>query len=118
MEQFFPQIQVKTKKKGLHQQWNTFVPRFQVDTCTLRCTPESIYWGGGDADVDHTQTIGGDTAKLLGGIYSPIPPPGFGTSVHKTKHDFSNHQYLGQVPSQCILLIGKYLNAKHVLLYY
>ena len=31
---------------------------------------------GGDADVDHTQTIGGDTVKLLGGIY---PPPGFGT---------------------------------------
>ena len=28
---------------------------------------------GGDADVDHTQTIGGDTAKLLGG-YIPHPP--------------------------------------------
>ena len=26
-----------------------------------------------DADVDHTQTIGGDTAKLLGG-YIPLPP--------------------------------------------
>ena len=26
----------------------------------------SNYWG--DADVDHSQTIGGDTAKLLGGI--------------------------------------------------
>ena len=32
---------------------------------------------GGDANVDHTQTIGGDTVKLLGG-YIP-PPPGFGT---------------------------------------
>ena len=30
---------------------------------------------GRDADVDHTQTIGGDTVKLLGGIY----PPGFVT---------------------------------------
>ena len=30
---------------------------------------------GGDADVKYTQTIGGDTAKLLGGI----SPPGFGT---------------------------------------
>ena len=29
----------------------------------------------GDADVDHTQTIGGDTVKLLGGHI----PPGFGT---------------------------------------
>ena len=27
---------------------------------------------GGDANVDHTQTIGGDTVKLLGGY---IPPP-------------------------------------------
>ena len=26
---------------------------------------------GGDADVDHNQTIGGDTIKLLGGIYPP-----------------------------------------------
>ena len=28
---------------------------------------------GGDADKDHTQIIGGNTVKLLGGIY----PPGF-----------------------------------------
>ena len=27
----------------------------------------------GDADVDHTQIIGGDTVKLLEGIYPPIP---------------------------------------------
>ena len=26
----------------------------------------------GDADVDHSQTIGGDTAKLLGVIYPPL----------------------------------------------
>ena len=35
---------------------------------------------GGDADVDHTQTIGGDIVKLLGGY---IPPPGFGTPESK-----------------------------------
>ena len=29
----------------------------------LRRRPESNYWG--DADVDHTQIIGGDTVKLL-----------------------------------------------------
>ena len=29
----------------------------------------------GDADVDHTQIIGGSTVKLLGGYI----PPGFGT---------------------------------------
>ena len=28
---------------------------------------------GGDADIDHTQIIGGDTVKLLGGYI----PPGF-----------------------------------------
>ena len=26
---------------------------------------------GGDADEDHTQIVGGDTVKLLGGIYPP-----------------------------------------------
>ena len=32
----------------------------------------SNYWG--DADVDHSQTIGEDTAKLLGGCIPPISP--------------------------------------------
>ena len=48
-----------------------FFPEFKW-TPTLRCTPESNYWR--DADVDHTQTIGGDTVKLLGEIYPPDPP--------------------------------------------
>ena len=65
---FFSEIQVKTKKKGLHQNWNTFSHEFRWAP-TLRCTPESNYWG--DADVDHTQTIGGDTVKLLGGYILP-----------------------------------------------
>ena len=43
----------------------------------VQCTPIQII--GGDAEVDHSQTIGGDTAKLLGGYISPIPP-GFGTT--------------------------------------
>ena len=32
---------------------------------------------GGDADVDHTQIIGGDNVKLLGRIIYPPIPPGF-----------------------------------------
>ena len=28
---------------------------------------------GGDADLDYTQTIGGDTVKLSGGYILPIP---------------------------------------------
>ena len=37
---------------------------------------------GGDAEVDHTQIIGRDTVKLLGG-YIPPSPPGFGTPDYK-----------------------------------
>ena len=89
------------QKKGLHQKRNSFFPKFNWRpkkrkkkvftkngtllfpkfkwTPTLRGTPESNHWE--DADVDHTQTIGGDTAKLLGEIIPPPPPPGFGIPV-------------------------------------
>ena len=40
---------------------------------------------GGDADVDHTQIIGGDNVKLLGRIYPPITP-GFGTPASEGTH--------------------------------
>ena len=39
----------------------------------------------GDADVDHSQTIGGDTAKFLG----DISPPCFGTTAHSTRSIFT-----------------------------
>ena len=76
MEHFVFRIQVKTKKKkekkGLHQKWNTFFPQIQVDTYA-QCTQESNYWE--DADVDHTQIIGGIQSNFWAG-YIP-PPPGF-----------------------------------------
>ena len=75
MEHFFPQIQVKTKKKGLRQKWNTFFPEFQW-TPTLRCTPESNYWGGCRCRP-YTQTIGGIQSNYWG----DISPRGFGTPV-------------------------------------
>ena len=56
------------QKKVFSKNKTLFSPKSSVDTYTLRCTPESNYWGGG-ADVDHTQTIGGNTFKLLEGIY-------------------------------------------------
>ena len=63
MEQFFPRIQVKTKnKKGLHQRWNTFFPN---SSAHLRSNAHQSQINGGMKDVDHTQTIGGDTVKLL-----------------------------------------------------
>ena len=68
MEHFFPQIQVKTKKKRSSTRIEHFFPQIYM----LTCTPIQII--GGDADVDHSQTIGRDTAKLLGRIY---PPPLF-----------------------------------------
>ena len=78
MEHFFPRIQVKTKKKGLQQQWNAFFPEFKWRPA-LRCTPESNYWG--DADVDHIQIIGGIQSNYWG----DISPPGFGTPVSMTR---------------------------------
>ena len=54
-----------------------FFPEFKW-TPTLRCTPESNYWR--DADVDHTQTIGGIQSNYWG-RYIPRSPPGFGTPI-------------------------------------
>ena len=88
VEHFFPQIQVKTKKKDLHHKWNTFFLNSGEDqkkrsssimehvfspnsSGHLRSDPHQSHIIGGDADVDHTQTIGG---RLFGGIYPPIPP--------------------------------------------
>ena len=58
------------QKKVFTRNETLFFSEFK-STPTLKCTPESNYWG--DADVDHTQTIGGDTVKLLGGCIPPIP---------------------------------------------
>ena len=55
-----------------------FFPRIQVEACAQIQTRVKLL--GGDADVDNTQIIGGDTVKLLGGYISPSSP-GFGTPV-------------------------------------
>ena len=77
MEDFFPQIQVKTKKKGLHQKWNAFFPRIEVETCAQVQTTAKLL--GGDADIDHTQINGGIQSNYWGGYIPPTLPPGFGT---------------------------------------
>ena len=78
MEHFFPRIQVKYKKKVLHQKWNTF---FSPNSSTnLRSDPHQSQIIGGDADENHTQIVGGYTVKLLGGILYPPSPPGIGTT--------------------------------------
>ena len=90
MEHFFPQIQVKTKKKKRSSSKieHIFPPNSGEDqnkkkkvfsenrsltffpTFTLRWT--SIQNVGGDADVDHSQTIGGDTAKIPLLVLAPL----------------------------------------------
>ena len=67
---FFPRIQEKLKKKGLHHKWKTFFPNSSEDQ---RSDSDQSQIIGGDAAAGHTQNIGGDTLKLLGGIYPPSP---------------------------------------------
>ena len=97
MEHFLPRIQVKTKKKnftknrtlfspnsgkdtkkkGLHQTWDTFFPQIQVETCAQMHTRVKLLEGM------RMETI----LNLLGGIQSNYSggqsPPGFGTSACK-----------------------------------
>ena len=51
--------------------------RLRRNYSDLRCQPLSKTIRG-DANVAHSQIIGGDAVKLLGDI-SPHSPPGFGT---------------------------------------
>ena len=70
MKHFFPKFRLRPKKIKIFTKNGTlFFPRIKVDTFAQMYTRVKLL--GGDADVDHTQTIGGDTVKLLRGIYSP-----------------------------------------------
>ena len=71
-EHFFPRIQVKTKKKSLHQQWNTFFsPKSSGD---LR---SDAYQGVKLLEGIQMKTILkllGGYSQIIWGIYPPIPP--------------------------------------------
>ena len=74
MEHFFPQIQVKTKKKMSSPKMEHFFLQIQVDTYSQM--PTRVKLLGGDADVDHRLLkLLGEIIKLLGGIYLSHPPP-------------------------------------------
>ena len=76
MEHFFPRIQVKTKKqkKGLHQKWNTYFSRIQVQTCAQMHTRVKLLEG---MQMTTKLNLLGDTVKIGGYI-----PPGFRTTAH------------------------------------
>ena len=71
MEHFFFPNLGEDQKKGLHQQWNTFFPKFKW-TPTLRCTPESNYWGG--CRCWPYSSYWGGYSQIIGGINPPNPP--------------------------------------------
>ena len=80
MEHFFPPISGEDQKKRSSLQIEHFFsPKFRSDANRFkilggrRCGPFSNYWG--------------DTAKLLGGIYPPHPPPPPGF-----RHPWINYQ--------------------------
>ena len=72
----------KTKKKGLHHKWKTFSPN---SSGQLRSNAHQSQIIGGNADVGHSDTIGGHTAKLLG-EYILLSPPGFGIPAYDNLH--------------------------------
>ena len=99
MEHFFPQIQVKTnKKKSSPKVEQIFSPN---SSGHLRSDAHQSQIIEGNADADHTQTIGGNTAKLLGGysqIIGGIYPPQISAPLAEClRKDFPNKLY---VPKQ------------------
>ena len=89
LEHFFPRIQVKTKKK-IFTNNGTLFPQIQVKTKKKVFTKYETLFSpnlsghlrsdalqsqiieGGMQDVEILKLLGGDTVKLLGGIYPPI----------------------------------------------
>ena len=100
------------QKKGLRQKWTTFFslssgedqkkvftktgalfsPNSSGDLRSDAHQSQSIGW---DADVDHTQIIGGDRVKLLGG-YIPPSLPVFGIPARRTNY-FSLRGHILQI---------------------
>ena len=62
----------KDQKKGLSKKWNPFFPEFKW-TPTLKCTPDSNYWGG--CIRRPYSNYEGGYSQIIGG-YIPL---GFGT---------------------------------------
>ena len=77
------------QKKRSSARIEHFFPKF-----TLRCKPIQII--GGDAEVDHSQTIGGIQPNYWGDISLP---PGFGTTAIATRKIQRTFSFLLQASS-------------------
>ena len=76
MEHFFPQIQMKTKKKGLHQKWNAFFPQIQVKAKKQRSSSKIEHFSPNfRSDIHPFKLLGGGYSQIIGGIYPLHPPP-------------------------------------------
>ena len=70
-EHFFPQIQMKTKKKVFIKNGTLFSP---ISSGHLRSDAHQSQTIGGDADLDHIQTIGGGGySQIIEGYIPPSP---------------------------------------------
>ena len=72
MEHFFSPNSGEDQKKGLHQKWDTYFPRIQVQTCAQMHTRVKLLEG---MQMKTILKLMGDTVKLSF--------PGFGTPVGK-----------------------------------
>ena len=86
MEHFFSPNsgEDQNQKKSSSPQMEHFFP--PNSSGHLRSDAHQSQIIGRDADVDHTQTIGG-YSQIIGGVYITPIPPGFGTHVYV----FVNH---------------------------
>ena len=75
MKHFFPQIQVKPKKKPKKKVFTKNRTLFSLNSSGhLRSDAHQGQIIGGDADVDILKLLGGDTVKQLEGDIYPHPP--------------------------------------------
>ena len=89
---------MKTKKKDLPQKWNIFfTPNLSGD---LRSDAHQSQIIGGEADVDHTQIIGGDAVKIFGGYIPPSPPPPPRPRISETLLKAKDQEYRNKCSSK------------------
>ena len=72
---FFPKFRWRPKRKSFTENGTLFFPEFKW-TLTLRCTPESNYWG--ECRCRPYSSYWGGYSQIIGEMYPPFPPlPGF-----------------------------------------